>query len=129
MTTASSPVFAPAPAAAPSLANLRAAADTVHAVLPPTPQYRWPLLEQALPAGTTLWVKHENHTPLGAFKVRGGLVYLQRQMARWANAGEAPRGLVSATRGNHGQSLAWAGRRYGLRVVIVVPHGNSAEKR
>lgn len=113
---------------APSLAELQAAADTVHAVLPPTPQHRWPLLEQALPAGTALWVKHENHTPLGAFKVRGGLVYLQRQRARWAAAGQAPQGLVSATRGNHGQSLAFAARRHGLPVTIFVPEGNSREK-
>lgn len=112
----------------PTLADLQDAAATVHAVMPPTPQYRWPLLEQALPAGTALWLKHENHTPLGAFKVRGGLVYLQRQLARWAAAGQAPCGLVSATRGNHGQSLAFAAGRYGVPVTIFVPHGNSREK-
>jgi threonine dehydratase len=106
----------------PDLADLRAAATIVAEALPATPQYRWPLLERA--AGTAVWVKHENHTPVGAFKVRGGLVYVRRLLDR----GERPAGLVSATRGNHGQSLAVAGARYGLPVTIVVPHGNSREK-
>ena len=117
-----------------SLPALRAAAARVHALLPATPQYRWPLLERALaPApghdndGTELWVKHENHTPVGAFKVRGGLVYLQRLLER-AAPGQAPAGLVSATRGNHGQSIALAGARHGLPVLIIVPQGNSREK-
>ncbi|EFQ83383.1 pyridoxal-phosphate dependent protein [Aeromicrobium marinum DSM 15272] len=88
----------------------------------PTPQHEWPLLGRAL--GATAWVKHENQTPTGAFKVRGGLVYVERLRR------ERPRvrGIVSATRGNHGQSLAWAGRQAGLEVVIVVPHGNSPDK-
>jgi threonine dehydratase len=89
---------------------------------PGTPQYAWPLLARR--AGAEVWVKHENHTPTGAFKLRGGLIYAQR-LAR-ERPGVA--GIVSATRGNHGQSLAWAGRRYGIPVTIVVPHGNSAEK-
>jgi len=111
-----------------SLAMLRDAAATVYRVMPATPQYRWPLLEAAIsqrPAdGTQLWVKHENHTPVGAFKLRGGLVYLQRLAER----GERPAGLVSATRGNHGQSIALAASRHGLAATIVVPLGNSREK-
>jgi len=105
-----------------NLARLEAAAAVVHAAMPPTPQYAWPLLCKR--AGAEVWVKHENHTPTGAFKVRGGLVLLDRLRR------EDPRcpGIVSATRGNHGQSLACAARRFGLRTVIVVPHGNSREK-
>ncbi len=104
------------------LADLDAALAVVHAVMPPTPQYNWPLLSAR--AGTQTWVKHENHTPTGAFKVRGGLVYAER-LAR-----ERPgvRGIISATRGNHGQSIAFAGARVGVPVTIVVPHGNSREK-
>ncbi len=90
--------------------------------LRPTPQYPWPLL--AGRCGTEVWVKHENHTPTGAFKVRGGLVYMQALAA----AGGGQRGVISATRGNHGQSLAFAGRTFGIPVTIVVPHGNSREK-
>src|SRR5215813_4619201 len=106
----------------PNLAELEAAADLVHAVMPPTPQYCWPLLCRR--AGAEVWVKHENHTPIGAFKVRGGLVYMQglkRQLPEVA-------GVIAATRGNHGQSVAFAAARAGLAAVIVVPHGNSAEK-
>jgi threonine dehydratase len=94
----------------------------VHQVFAGTPQYAWPLLAKR--TGATVWVKHENHTPIGAFKVRGGLIHL----ARVAREGLAPNGLISATRGNHGQSLAYAGRKYGLPITILVPHGNSAEK-
>jgi threonine dehydratase len=94
----------------------------VHAVFPGTPQYRWPLLAER--AGTEVWVKHENHTPTGAFKVRGGLIHLERL----AREKLAPNGIISATRGNHGQSLAFAGQRFGVPVTIVVPHGNSVEK-
>jgi threonine dehydratase len=94
----------------------------VHGVFPPTPQYAWPLL--AARSGAEVWVKHENHTPTGAFKVRGGLVYLDRLKR---DRPGVP-GVVSATRGNHGQSLAYAGKRAGLPVTIVVPHGNSVEK-
>jgi threonine dehydratase len=111
-----------------TLPTLQAAARTVHAVLPPTPQYRWPLLEAGFAArpgdGTQVWLKHENHTPVGAFKVRGGLVYLDRLM----RDGARPPGLVSATRGNHGQSIALAAARHGVPVLIVVPEGNSREK-
>jgi threonine dehydratase len=90
--------------------------------MPPTPQFSWPLLNQR--AGCEVWVKHENHTATGAFKVRGGIVLLDA--LKRADAGL--RGVISATRGNHGQSLAWSARRHGLRAVIVVPHGNSRDK-
>ena len=96
--------------------------------MPPTPQYRWPLLEAAFAAapgdGTALWLKHENHTPVGAFKIRGGLVYFERLMA----GAQRPAGVVSATRGNHGQSIAFAAGRHGVPALIVVPRGNSREK-
>lgn len=105
---------------APSLTDLASAADEVHAVLAPTPQYTWPLLCERL--GAEVWVKHENHLPVGAFKVRGGLVLLAR-LAR-----EGVRHVIAATRGNHGQSVAFAARRFGIRATIVVPEGNSAEK-
>jgi threonine dehydratase len=105
-----------------TLEELETAARLVHRDIPPTPQIAWPLL--AVRTGAEAWVKHENHTPTGAFKVRGGLVYMER-LAR-----ERPQvtGVVSATRGNHGQSLAYAGRRHGVPVTILVPRGNSAEK-
>nr|AIA15383.1 Pyridoxal-phosphate dependent enzyme [uncultured bacterium] len=106
----------------PTLHDIEAAAAIVRDAMPATPQYSWPLLNAAL--GTELWVKHENHTPVGAFKVRGGLVYVDRLLAR---APGVP-GLITATRGNHGQSLAFATRRHGLPLTIVVPHGNSVEK-
>ncbi len=103
-------------------ADLAYARELVGRWVPPTPQFRWPLLADAV--GTEVWVKHENHTPVGAFKVRGGLVYADRLRAQRPHV----RGLVSATRGNHGQSLAFAGRATGLDVTIVVPHGNSPGK-
>jgi threonine dehydratase len=104
------------------LAALDAAAELVHRVMPPTPQYCWPLLSRRV--GAEVWVKHENHTPIGAFKLRGGLVYLDDLTRR------EPRisGVVTATRGNHGQSIAYAATRLGLTATIVVPHGNSVEK-
>ena len=102
--------------------EIEAAQRVVYAAMPPTPQYAWPLLRERL--GCEVWVKHENHTPLGAFKVRGGLVYLQGLVQREP----ACRGVISATRGNHGQSIAFAARRHGLAATIVVPQGNSTEK-
>ena len=90
--------------------------------VPPTPQYEWPLLTEAV--GSRVTVKHENHTPVGAFKVRGGLVYLERLVADRPEV----RGVVSATRGNHGQSLAFAGGLHDRSVTIFVPTGNSVEK-
>jgi threonine dehydratase len=105
-----------------SRASLDEAARLVHAAMPPTPQLSWPLLNQR--AGCEVWVKHENHTATGAFKIRGGIV----MMDALKRADPALAGVVSATRGNHGQSLAWSGRRHGVRTVIVVPHGNSRDK-
>jgi threonine dehydratase len=104
-----------------TLEELDDAAKLVHEIVPPTPQHRWPLIDEAL--GTEAWLKHENHTALGAFKIRGGIVYLHRLMER-----ERPSALVTATRGNHGQAVAAAARRYGVPLTIVVPHGNSREK-
>jgi threonine dehydratase len=106
----------------PTLADFDAAARLIAPLVPPTPQYAWPLLAEAL--GVEAWVKHENHTPTGAFKVRGGLVFVDRLLA----ATPGVRGIVSATRGNHGQSLAFAARARGLACAILVPHGNSVEK-
>src|SRR5437764_808122 len=105
-----------------SLEELEQALRDVHAAFPATPQYAWPML--AARTGAEVWVKHENHTPTGAFKVRGGLIYLNRLAAARPDAG----GIIAATRGNHGQSLAYAGKRVGVPVTIVVPHGNSVEK-
>lgn len=104
-----------------SMPALEAAADLVHAHMPPTPQYSWPLLSER--AGAEIWVKHENHTPCGAFKVRGGLVYLEELAAK----GPCP-GIVTATRGNHGQSIPFAARTHGIPVKVLVPEGNSTEK-
>jgi threonine dehydratase len=105
-----------------SAEELAWATDVVVRWVPPTPQFVWPLLGREV--GAEVWVKHENHTPTGAFKVRGGLVYTERM--RTERPGVA--GIVSATRGNHGQSLAFAGRAAGIGVTIVVPHGNSPDK-
>jgi threonine dehydratase len=105
-----------------SLAELEAATLLVHRHFPGTAHYSWPLLSAR--CGADVWVKHENQTPTGAFKIRGGLVYASRLRQDQPHA----TGLISATRGNHGQSLAWAGQRHGIETTIVVPHGNSAEK-
>lgn len=105
-----------------TLAELEAAAALVRTEVPPTPQYAWPLLKRR--TGADVWVKHENHTPTGAFKVRGGLVYMD-----WLKSSGVPvAGVISATRGNHGQSIAYAAARVGIPSVIVVPEGNSVEK-
>jgi threonine dehydratase len=102
--------------------ELERAHGIVGAAVPPTPAHAWPLLATRL--GTAVIVKHENHTPIGAFKVRGGLIYLERlKRERPATAG-----IISATTGNHGQSLAFAANRYGVPATIYVPHGNSVEK-
>ena len=106
----------------PTLAQLESAAAVVYRHMPPTPQYRWPLLDAA--AGTELWVKHENHTPVGAFKIRGGIVYFDALRRTHPEV----RGVISATRGNHGQSVGYAARLAGIAAVIVVPEGNSPEK-
>ena len=106
----------------PGLSEIESAARLIYQSMPATPQYSWPLMNTR--AGAEVWVKHENHTPVGAFKVRGGLVYMD-----WLRR-EHPevKTVVSATRGNHGQSMAFAAAQYGIRVVIVVPFGNSVEK-
>lgn len=105
-----------------TLEDIISASRIVYADMQATPQYRWPLLCDRL--GTETWVKHENHTPIGAFKIRGGLVYFSKLV----QSGDVPPGVISATRGNHGQSIGLAARRYGIPVTIVVPHGNSVEK-
>jgi threonine dehydratase len=105
-----------------TLEELREAQKLVREAISPTPQYEWPLLSARL--GAKAFVKHENHLPTGAFKVRGGLVYVERALRE--RPGIA--GFISATRGNHGQSIALAGKRFGLPVTIVVPLGNNPEK-
>jgi len=105
-----------------NLGELERAHEIVRAAVSPTPAHAWPLLAQRL--GASVMVKHENHTPTGAFKVRGGLVYVDRLRREQPQTA----GLITATRGNHGQSVAFAGRRHGLPVTIYVPHGNSVEK-
>ena len=108
--------------ALPTRSEIEAAAQVVYRDFQATPQYRWPLLSQRL--GTDCWVKHENHTPVGAFKIRGGLVYFDALRQQ----GALPREVMSATRGNHGQSIAWAARANGVPCTLVVPKGNSVEK-
>ena len=105
-----------------TLADLEAAAAVVYRSMAPTPQQRWPLLDAR--AGAAVWVKHDNHTPVGAFKIRGGLVYLDALRRR----GGSIEGVVAATRGNHGQSIGYAARLHGLKAAVVVPLGNSAGK-
>jgi threonine dehydratase len=112
----------PASALGATLQELEDAAALVHRSVSPTPQYAWPKLKHR--AGCTVWVKHENHTPTGAFKVRGGLVYLDRLK----HAAPATAGICSATRGNHGQSLSFAAARAGIPATIYVPHGNSPDQ-
>ncbi len=106
----------------PSITDIEVASALVYEIMSPTQQFAWPLLRDAL--GFEVWVKHENHAPTGAFKVRGGAVYVKRLLARSPQT----KIVVSATRGNHGQSIALAAARNGIRAIIVVPHGNSREK-
>ena len=106
----------------PTLSVIEAAATVVYRAFAPTPQYRWALLSERL--GADCLVKHENHTPVGAFKIRGGLTFFDALARR----GALPREVISATRGNHGQSIGWAARAHGVRCTIVVPRGNSPEK-
>jgi threonine dehydratase len=108
--------------ALPGLAEIEAAARIVYSEFQATPQYRWGLSSERL--GTDCWIKHENHTPVGAFKLRGGLTYFASLKSR----GELPAEVVSATRGNHGQSIGWAARSNAVPCSIVVPMGNSLEK-
>jgi threonine dehydratase len=106
----------------PALAEIESAARLIYTYMPPTPQYNWPLLDEV--AGTEVWVKHENHTPVGAFKIRGGIVYMDEVKRIQPGV----RGVVGATRGNHGQSMGFAARISGVPAVVVVPEGNSPEK-
>ncbi|MEP5762971.1 MAG: threonine dehydratase [Halieaceae bacterium] len=106
----------------PDLEALEAAAAEVYQYLQPTPQLQWPLLNERL--GCELWVKHENHNPTGAFKIRGGLLYMSQLTAAQADISA----VIAATRGNHGQSIAWAAGNFGLESVIVVPEGNNPDK-
>ena len=102
--------------------QITAAADLIAHHMQPTAQHYWPLLSAR--CGTEVWVKHENHTPTGAFKVRGGLIYMDSLRRHAPNTA----GVITATRGNHGQSVAFAARSAGMTSVVVVPHGNSREK-
>ena len=104
------------------LQQLERAHGVVGAAMPPTPVYAWPLLSERL--GATAIVKHENHTPTGAFKVRGGLVYVDRLKREQPDV----KGVITATRGNHGQSVAMAAARNAVPAVVVVPKGNSVER-
>jgi len=106
----------------PTMHEVKKAADSVYRVMHPTPQYCWPLLCERL--GTEVWVKHENHTPTGSFKARTAVVYVEELMKR------APEtcGLITVTRGNHGQAVALAAKRFGLPAMVIVPRGNSLEK-
>lgn len=106
----------------PTIDEVRVAAESVYRLMPATPQYRWPLLCERL--GTDVWVKHENQTPISAFKARTAVVYTEQLLKR----APGTRRLITATRGNHGQSVALAAQRKKLECVIVVPHGNSVEK-
>ncbi len=106
----------------PNRTAIEDAAPIVYAAMPATPQYAWPQIGEAL--GAEVWLKHENHTPVGAFKLRGGLVYFEHLRRREPSCP----GVVAATRGNHGQSVAFAARRHGLAATIFVPRGNSREK-
>ena len=106
----------------PTLSEIEAAKALIRPHIHETPAYRWPLLEAGL--GCKLWLKHENHTPVGAFKIRGGLVYMDELKRQQPEV----RGVIAATTGNHGQSIAFAAKLNGLRAVIVVPHGNNPEK-
>lgn len=105
-----------------NLNEIAAAAQIVYREFQATPQYRWAQSSQRL--GTDCWIKHENHTPVGAFKIRGGLTYFDALIKR----GELPAQVISATRGNHGQSIGWAARAHGVACTIIVPKGNSVEK-
>ncbi len=102
--------------------EVQTAQRAVYAAMPPTPQYAWPQLGARV--GAQVWVKHENHTPVGAFKIRGGLTY----MAALKAAGHMPTGFIAATRGNHGQSIAFAANQHNVPTTIVVPAGNALEK-
>lgn len=106
----------------PSLSEIETATTLVHQHMRPTPEIAWPLLAERL--GTKVIVKHENHTPIGAFKVRGGITYMDALRREMPDV----RGVITATRGNHGQSVARAATALGLKATVYIPHGNSVEK-
>ena len=106
----------------PSLEEIESVAPSIDSVVPPTSAFEWPLLNKRV--GGSLWVKHENHTAIGSFKIRGSLAYVARLLA----AGPTVTGVIAATRGNFGQAVAFAARLNGLSATVVVPHGNSPEK-
>lgn len=108
--------------ALPGREDIEAAADTLRTLVPPTPQYLWPQVAQAF--GAHVWIKHENHTPIGAFKARSTAMYFHR----FTRSGPGIRGVITATRGNHGQAVGLAARRYQLPATVYVPRGNSVEK-
>jgi threonine dehydratase len=110
------------PAVLPDRAAIEAAAGTLRSLVPPTPQYVWPQIAAAF--GAEVWLKHENHTPIGAFKARSAAMYFSELLKREPGT----RGVITATRGNHGQAVALAARRFKLPATVYVPHGNSAEK-
>ncbi len=106
----------------PSLEQIRESQNVLYRYMPPTPQYSWPLINRRL--GAEVWVKHENHTPVGVFKIRGAMLYME-----WLTRTQPDlHGVIAATRGNHGQGVAMAARQHGVVCVIVVPRGNSVEK-
>src|SRR5689334_9708966 len=110
------------PAVLPDRIAIEAAAETLRPLVPPTPQYDWPQVSAAF--GTEVWIKHENHTPIGAFKARSASMYFDQLLKRAPDT----RGVITATRGNHGQAVALAARRYKLPATVYVPRGNSLEK-
>jgi threonine dehydratase len=114
--------IAPSTFALPDRDAIEAAAEQLRDLVPPTPQYLWPQVAQAF--GANVWIKHENHTPIGAFKARSAAMYFHRMMQKEP----ASRGVITATRGNHGQAVGLAARRFKLPATVYVPHGNSTEK-
>jgi threonine dehydratase len=106
----------------PDKSTIERAAQIVYETMPPTPQYTWPLMNERL--GCELWLKHENHTPVGAFKIRGGLIYFRHLR----ESGQTVPAVITATRGNHGQAVALAARREGIPSLVYVPRGNSQSK-
>ncbi|HEY6124784.1 MAG TPA: pyridoxal-phosphate dependent enzyme, partial [Steroidobacteraceae bacterium] len=115
-------VFAATPPALPDRAAMESAAQFLATLVPPTPQYVWPQVAAAF--GTEVWLKHENHTPIGAFKARSAAMYFEKMMQREPHCP----GVITATRGNHGQAVGLAARRFKLPAIVYVPHGNSVEK-
>lgn len=105
----------------PTKEEIEQACRIVYEAMPPTAQYSWPLLNERV--GAEVWIKHENHGPVGAFKIRGGLVYFRHLRVLGHKAG-----VITATRGNHGQAIGFAARREGIAATVLVPYGNSVSK-